>query len=274
MKISRAPEKRGGSNKTLMYSLAVVAIAVAAILVVYFATGFGPRFATGDQTGLNDLAVSPVQLPIAPVPDPSPTPAAEPESPMTILADEPISLPRVIPEVKFGEVLSEGLVDVDLPGNVTVESWYTFQVNTTSRDITLFFVLYGDSADTITRTVKVEGYTQRGSLNQAEVTLFYPEGTDRVIVFDREQGTINLNQQYQQPYGPSMFSPELRVALVNQNMELTDDSGDIRVQLQLDLTGLSDSEHLVFQRSAPELVDAALSQIQAIVKQIEDKRVQ
>jgi hypothetical protein len=71
-----------------------------------------------------------------------------------------------------------------------------------------------------------------------------------------------------------MFSPELRVAMVNQKMVLTDESENISVQLQLDLTGLSDSEYLVFKRSAPELVDAALSEIQDIVKQIEDGRPQ
>lgn len=271
MKISRAPEKRGGSNKTLLYFSLVVTIAVAAVLVTYFATGFEFPSATGDQTG---LAAIPAQLPTTAAPSPTVAPEPEPQLGLKMLAAEPISPPRVIPDVKFGEVLSEGLVDVSLPGEVTAESWYTFQVNTATRDITLFFALYDDSASTITRTVKIEGYTQRGSLNQAEVTYVYPDGTERLIVFDREAGVITLAQQYQQPQGPSMFSPELRVAMVNQKMVLTDESESISVQLQLDLTGLSDSEYLVFKRSAPEIVEAALAEIQDIVKQIEDGRPQ
>lgn len=271
MKFSRTPEKRGGGNKTLVYFSLVVTVAVAAVLVVYFATGFDSPSATGDQTG---LAASPTQLPETSALSPTVVPEPAPQLGLTMLAAEPISLPRVIPDVKFGEVLSEGLVDVELPGEVTTESWYSFQVNTSTRDITLYFALYGDSANTITRTVKIEGYTQRGELNQAEVTYLYPDGTERLIVFDREQGVITLAQQYQQPHGPSMFSPELRVAMVNQKMVLTDESESISVQLQLDLTGLSDSEYLVFKHSAPEIVDGALSEIQDIVKQIEDGRPQ
>lgn len=272
MKISRSPEKRGGINKIWLYISLVSTVVVVGILITYFTAGFESRSATGDQTGLSDLAASPAQ--VAPNADPIPTATPEPRSDLMLLATEPISLPRAIPDAKFGEVLSEGLVDIDLPGEVTAESWYTFQVNTSTRDITLFFAIYGDSPDTITRTVKIEGYTQRGNLSIAEVTLFYPEGTERLIIFDGQQGVITLAQQYPQPYGPSMFSPELRVAMVNQKMVLTDDSGNISTQLQLDLSGLSDSEHIVFKRSAPELVNAALSEIQAIVMQIEDKRTQ
>lgn len=272
MRVSRAPEKRGGTNKILLYLSLVVTVVIVGILIAYFTAGFESRSATGDQTGLTELAVSPAQA--EPTFAPVSTATPEPKTELTLLATEPISLPRVIPDVKFGEVLSEGLVDINLPGEVTAESWYTFQVNTSTRDITLFFALYGNSADTITRTVKIDGYTQRGKLNSAEVTLFYPEGTERLIIFDGQQGIITLAQQYPQPFGPSMFSPELRVAMVNQKMVLTDESGNINAQLQLDLSGLSDSEHMVFKRSAPELVDAALTEIQELVKQIEDKRPQ
>ena len=123
------------------------------------------------------------------------------------------------------------------------------------------------------RTVKIEGYTQGHDLENAELTLFYPEGPERVLNFNRGRGTITLTQQYQQPHGPSIFSPELRVALVNHGMALSDDTGNINLELQLDLTGLSDSEVMVFQRSAPEVVEAALSEIQGLVNQIEAKRI-
>ena len=272
MRVSRAPEKRGGTSKILLYLSLVATVALAGISVTYFTTGFDLRSATGDQTGLTDLAVVPaeVDLALAQVA----VAAAEPDSELMLPADEPVTLPRLIPDARFGEVLSEGIVEVDLPGEVTAESWYSFQVNTSTRDITLFFALYGNSPDTITRTVKIEGYTQRGALNIAEVTLFYPEGTDRQIIYDGQQGIITLSQQYPQPYGPSMFSPELRVAMVNQKMVLTDDSGNISTQLQLDLSGFSESEHMVFTSSDPDLVNAALSEIQDIVGQIEDRRLQ
>jgi hypothetical protein len=94
-----------------------------------------------------------------------------------------------------------------------------------------------------------------------------------VLNFNRSEGTITLTQQYRQPYGPSIFSPELRVALVNHGMLLSDDTGNINVELQLDLTGLSDSEGMVFQRVAPEVVDDVLSEIQGLVDQIEAKRI-
>ena len=269
MRISRAPERRGGSNKILLYLSLVVTVVIVGILIAYFTAGFESRSATGDQTGLNELAVSPVE--VSPAEAPVPTTTPEPETDLKLLATEPIALDRVIPEAKFGEVLSEGLTEVNLPGDVTAESWYTFQVNTATQDITLFFALYGNSGDTITRTVKIEGYTQRGNLNKAEVTIFYPEGPERLITYDDQQGTVTLSQQYPQPYGPSMFSPQLRVGMVNQKMILTDETGEISAQLQLDLSGLSDSEHLVFERSAPEQVAAALSEIQDIVMQIEDK---
>lgn len=164
-------------------------------------------------------------------------------------------------------------MQVELPGNNAARTWYTYQVDTATRDITLFFALYSGSSNTMVRTVKIEGCTQGHDLENAELTLFYPEGPERVLNFNRGWGTITLTQQYQQPHGPSIFSPELRVALVNHGMALRDDTGNINVELQLDLTGLSDSEVMVFQRSAPEVVEAALSEIQGLVNQIEAKRI-
>jgi hypothetical protein len=63
------------------------------------------------------------------------------------------------------------------------------------------------------------------------------------------------------------------VALVNQRMLLKDETGSISTELQLDLTGLSNSEVLVFQRSAPEIVDDVLSELQDLVSQVEGKRI-
>jgi hypothetical protein len=57
-------------------------------------------------------------------------------------------------------------------------------------------------------------------------------------------------------------------------MELTDETGTISAQLQLDLSGLSDSEHLIFERADPRLVESALAEIRALADQIEGKRNQ
>lgn len=266
MKVSRAPEKRGGNGKLWLYLVLVAAIVIAGILTMYFTVGFESLFATGDETG-QPVGPTPVIAP-DPVAAPSPTPVP------SQLPFEPATPPRVIPDARFGEVLSEGMLEVVLPGEITAECWYTFQVDTSSRDITLFFALYGDSPEIIIRTVKIDGYSRQGGLSSAEVTLFHPEGPERLIVFDGNRGVITLSQKYVQPYGPSIFSPGLRVAMVNQQMELTDDTGTISAQLQLDLSGLSDSEHLIFERADPRLVESALAEIRTLVDQIESKRNQ
>jgi hypothetical protein len=166
------------------------------------------------------------------------------------------------------------LLDLVLPGDIVSECWYTFQVDTATRNITLFFALYGDSPETIVRTVKIEDYSRQSGVSNAEVTLFHPEGPERLVAFDGQRGVVTLSQKFEQPYGPSMFSPALRVAMVHQKMVLTDDTGTNSAQLQFDLSGLSDSEHLDFERTDPDLVGAALLEIQALVEQIEGKRTQ
>ena len=271
MRISRSPENRGGVNKLALYLILIVTAVTAAIFVTYFVAGFESRSATGDQSGVSDLAAN-SGLPLSTVvPDPTEAPISD--IGLKFLAAEPPPAPRFIPDVNFGEVLAQGLVDIDLPGGAASQSWYSFQVDTSTRDITLFYALYGSSPSIITRTVQIDGYTQRSKLKSAEVTQYFTEGPERIIVYDRATGTITLTQQYGQPYGPSMFTPELRVAMVNQEIVLSDETGSINAQLQLDLSGLTDSEQIILKRSAPELVDAVLSEIQDLVIQIEDKRL-
>ena len=275
MKVSRAPERRGGANKIVLFIALFGAAIVAGVLIIYFTTGFESRAATGDQ--LEAPAASSTGAEVAqpePAPETSPIPTPMPTVALKLLEAEPELQPRFIPDVNFGEVLSQGFTDLKLPSNTTAQSWYTFQVNTVSRDITLFFAVYDSSLNTIVRTVKIEGYSQGGDLDSAEVTLFYPQGEpERVLVFDRDQGTMTLTQQMRQPYGPSLFSPELRVSLVNQRMLLADQTGAIEAQLQLDLTGLSDSEVIVFQRTAPGTVAEVLVELQDLAQQIEANRL-
>ena len=82
-----------------------------------------------------------------------------------------------------------------------------------------------------------------------------------------------MDQQYTLPVATSMFSSGLRRALVYYGMELYDETGDIEVQLHLDLSGLSQSEGLEFKRLVPETVDASLLELQFLVEQIESQRL-
>jgi len=284
LKISRASEHRAGGKKYVLYSSSIVVAILVGLLVSYFVSQMETSSATGDQSGVAQkgpdtnmpntgntangasAAVTPTPVSTA---IPSPTLVQEPVMP------DHDSLTKLVPDVRFGEVIAEGFVELELPGkspNNVALTWYTFQVDTTTRDITLFFALFNESLDSLTRTVHLDDYTQGGQLQKAELTLFYPDGPERVLNFDREEGTISLTQQYRQPHGPSLFSPELRVALVKPNMVLHDATGSISTRLQLDLTGLTDSEEMVFQLSSPEGVQDVLFEIQALVNQIESKR--
>jgi hypothetical protein len=276
MKVSGTPEKWGGGNKAMMYASLIFGAVIIGVLVTYFTTGFKSPAATVDQLEVAGAAntMSLVSLPgVTPTPLPPLAATPEPTVGLKLLEPGPDPMTGLVPDVKFGEVLAEGLVQVELPGNNAAKTWYTYQVDTATRNMTLFFALYSGSSNTMVRTVKIEGYTRGQNLENAELTLFYPEGPERTLFFNRRQGTITLVQQYQQPYGPSIFSPELRVALVNHGMKLSDETGNINVELQLDLTGLSDSEGMVFQRFNPEVVEYVLSEIQGLVDQIEAKRL-
>jgi hypothetical protein len=273
MRVSRAPERRGGVNKAVLFISLIGAAIVVGVLVTYFTTGFESWAANGEVSqAASNGNPSPEQQGAADSEGDEPTATPMPTVAVTMLEAESAQSPLFIPDVHFGEVLAQGFVDVKLPGNHTAQSWYTYQVNTVSRDITLFFAIYDSSLGNIVRTVKIEQYSQGSNVERAEVTLFYPEAGDRVIVFDRDQGKMTVTQHIQQPYGPSLFSPELRVNLVTQRVLLADQTGDINAELQLDLTGLSDSEVIVFQRTAPNVVSEVLSEIKDLVNQIEAKR--
>ena len=183
-------------------------------------------------------------------------------------------MPKVLPDAAFGEVLEEGLVRLNLPGGELVDSWYSFRVDTKTRDITVFFALYDDALETILSTVRIDNYTQGDSLETAVVTLNYPDGSDRALRFDRSAGTVSLSQQYRLPHGPSMFSAGLRRGLVYYEMQFYDEANDAEVELHLDLSGLSESEGLEFTRAVPDTVEDALQELRFLVEQIEDERVQ
>jgi hypothetical protein len=204
------------------------------------------------------VSVPPTALPVSVV-----------EEPIAAVKTEPL----FVPDIRIGEILSQGFVDMTLPGSYNTKSWYTFQIDTTTRDITVYFAVYDNSYDNIIRTVQIDKYTEGIDIKNAKLAVFYGEGPARTVQFNRDEGTITMTQQYSQPFGPSLFSPDLRVALVNQRMQLSDGSGDITAELQLDLSGLSDSELILFKHRTPDVVDRTLIEIQELLNQIETKRI-
>lgn len=305
MRASRSPEGRGVNKRVLFLAVVVVAI-IAGVVVSVVSLGSDSLSAkdalatSSQETVLTNPSVddavqslpptatpqptaTPKPAPTA-VPTPNPTPTHTPEpvvtgsdaaSPQPTAAPtlQPVSatVPTVFPDAEFGEVLEEGMAQLKFHGGDLVKAWYSFQVDTETGDITLFFAQYDDALGRIISTVRVEDYIKGVDLNNAEVTFFFPDGSDRILFFDGTEGSIALEQQYRLPTGPSMFSSGLRRALVFYGMELRDDAGEIEVQIHLDLSGLSQSEGLEFKRLVPEVVQDVLGELQFLVEQIEDQ---
>ena len=306
MRASRAPEGRGATKRVLFFSVIAIAIIVGVVLTV-FSMGSDSLSAKDDPAaGLQGPAAtsaSGVGEPLVSKPTPTPRPTATPlpaatavpvATPTPTTAPEPVqpgdptpapqptvaptaqpesaTLPRVFPEAEFGELIEEGLLSLRLTGGELMNTWYSFQVDTNTLDITLFFAQYDDELESIVNTVKVDHYARGTALDNATVTLYYPDGSSRILFFDGTEGSIALEQQYRLPIGQSMFSSSLRRALVYYGLQLRDDSGEIEVELHLDLGGLSQSEGLEFKRLVPGTVDEVLLELQGLVEQIEDNR--
>jgi len=214
----------------------------------------------------------PVLRPTA-TPIPVPAVVSEPEKTVeaVVVADESENL-NFLPDVKFGDVLDEGLMKLKMPGGESVDTWYTFQVDTEKRDITVFFALFDAERQSVLSTVQLNNYTRGSELQKGMVTLYYEDGSERVLAFDGVEGTMTLTQHYKVPFGPSMFSPDLRRSLVYYGLKLQDEAAGLTMELHLDISGLSESEKMVFKQSAPREVTTALAEIKVMADQIEDFR--
>ena len=216
----------------------------------------------------------PVLRPTA-TPLPAPVEVVNPDTEKTVetvvVAEESENL-DFLPDVKFGDVLDEGLMDLRMPGGETVDTWYTFQVDTEKRDITVFFALFDAERQAVLSTVQLNNYTRGNELQKGMVTLYYEDGSERVLAFDGVEGTMTLTQHYKVPFGPSMFSPDLRRSLVYYGLKLQDEAAGLTMDLHLDISGLSESEKMVFKQSAPKEVTTALAEIKVMADQIEDFR--
>ena len=222
----------------------------------------------------------PEAVPQAPVEQPAqidqtPQQATEvvPEvAPEPTLEEKRAAAMELLPDVEFGEVLEEGFGYLKLPGGELVDTWYTFQVDTRNGNITIYMAQFDSALESILTTLKVGNYAHGEELQNADITLYYSDGSERIISLNNADGTIRLVQHYNLPFGPSVFSPPLRRELVFYGMELQDQAGDIMVELHLDVSGLSDSEEMVFEKQAPVEVGNALHEIRQLVDQIEEQR--
>ena len=193
-------------------------------------------------------------------------------APEPTLEEKRAAAMELLPDVEFGEVLEEGFGYLKLPGGELVDTWYTFQVDTRNGNITIYMAQFDSALESILTTLKVANYAHGEELQNADITLYYSDGSERIISLNNADGTIRLVQHYNLPFGPSVFSPPLRRELVFYGMELQDQAGDIMVELHLDVSGLSDSEEMVFEKQAPVEVGNALHGIRQLVDQIEEQR--
>ncbi len=298
MQTKRVSEGRGTLKKSILFLGLPITVAAVA-LIVFFAGAFDSTLAEDEGAGAtaaSQQTSGPGGQPAAPdptaAPKPQPTPMPTPEATMvveaapvvmvapvavaplvvasvTVVQDEVAA--KVLPEAKFGEVLDQGWVALDLPASQLAETWYTLQVDTETRSITNFFALFNEESQLIS-SIKIEDYTKGEPLNNAELTLYYEDGSKRMLFFDGQAGTMSMTQHYQQPSGPSMFSPDLRVAMVFYGLELSDETGQVNALMNLDLTGLSVVAVSLKKQPAERIVADMLREIGALVDQVEEQR--
>ena len=220
-----------------------------------------------------EVTVEPQPIVQTPQQAPETVPEIVPEvAPEPTLEEKRAAAMELLPDVEFGEVLEEGFGYLKLPGGELVDTWYTFQVDTRNGNITIYMAQFDSALESILTTLKVANYAQGEELQNADITLYYSDGSERIISLNNADGTIRLVQHYNLPFGPSVFSPPLRRELVFYGMELQDQAGDTMVELHLDVSGLSDSEEMVFEKQAPVEVGNALHEIRQLVDQIEEQR--
>ena len=166
-------------------------------------------------------------------------------------------------------MLDEGEVGLEYPDGSVVDTLFTIWVNTTEAGgAGIFFAAY-DESNNLINTVKVERYIKGSKLDNAEITLYYPDAPKRVI---QVTGKITVNQEYNMRlYGPSMFSPETRLHLRLFDLELSVD-GLITVRNDVDVTGFLGQGDLNYDFLSANEAGRMLNNIDSLIKQIEESR--
>ena len=279
MRVSRAPEHRGGAGSPIVLILVLLIVLIVGGVVIFLLLGRNPLAAPPvANPPVNAQPIQPAANPQANNPAPPVSferPTLAPVSPQEI-SREPAAAgntPFQPPRVDFGEVVAEGFVDLQLLGG-TVRTWYTLHLDSSTKQTTYVFALYDGVSGEMSRTAIVQDYSLVETIKNAQVTIFYPDYPERVITFDKETGTIISQQFYtDQPNEPSMFSREMRIDLIHHNLALNNEDGSIRADLQVDLTGIvSDREGISVLQNDPVAVENALNEVQLIIDQIESRR--
>ncbi len=268
MRVSRMPEYRGGSGSPIVLILVLLAVLIVGGVVIFLLLG-------GDSASQDTVppTIAPQPLPVNPAGavQTLPTPVPPPVEAQPQVADampEPFQAPQVL----FGEVLAQGFVDLQLLTG-QVRTFYTFQVDTSTQNIVLFFALYDPTGQAISRSIVVEDYSQSELIDNAELTVYYPDAPATVIRFDREEETVESSQFYTtQPHGPGLFSSQMRIALIRQNLPLSNTDGNIGADMQLDPTGVADLSGYRITIKDPVTTETALIEVQAIIDQLESRR--
>lgn len=267
MRVSRMPEYRGGSGSPIVLILVLLAVLIVGGVVIFLL--LGSNSASQDTVQPTPVPPPVVQANPAGVVQPLPTPPPIDPAPQEGSAmPEPFQPPQVL----FGEVLAQGFVDLQLQTG-QVRTFYTFQVDTSTQNIILFFALYDPTGQAISRSVVVEDYSQSELIDNAELTVYYPDAPATVIRFNKEEGTVESSQFYTtQPHGPGLFSSQMRIALIKQNLPLSGGDGNIGADMQLDPTGVADLSGYRITIEDPVTTETGLTEVQAIIDQLESRR--
>ena len=265
------PEYRGGSGSPVVLILVLLAVLIVGGVVIFLLLG---------NNSVNPAPVEPAQE-SQPVPAPDPGRSMmidrseqRAPAPTTAPAQEAPAGPEPFqaPEVLYGEILSEGFVDLELLEG-RVRTFFTTQVDTSTQNIVLFFALYDPTGHAISRTIVVENYQQGGLIDNAQMSVYYPDAPATVLRFDGEAGTVESSQFYTtQPHGPGLLSSQLRISLIKQNLPLSNADGNIVTDLQLDPTGVANLSGYRVTQNDPTTTETALAEIQQIIDQLESRR--
>ena len=174
------------------------------------------------------------------------------------------------PRVSFGEALDAGFVDLRLL-NADVRAWYTLQVDTVTTSTTFFFAFFDPTGCSLSRAAIIKNYTRAQIIDNAEVTVYYPNSLERTITFDQASGTVISKQFYDSDaLEPALFTSPIRISLSQQNLELA--GGQLSAEMDIDLTGLSNQESITISQENPAVVQNVMNELQEIIDQIESRR--
>jgi hypothetical protein len=263
------PEYRGSSGSPIVLILVLLVVLIVGGVVIFLLLG-------SNSASQDTIPPTPVPQPVVPI-----NPAAAPAAPLPTLpplepaqTDDGPAAPQPFqpPQVLFGEVLAQGFVDLQLQAG-QVRTFFTFQVDTSTQNIILFFALYDPTGQSISRSIVVENYSQSELIDNAELTVYYPDAPATVIRLNRAEETVESSQFYTtQPHGPGLFSSQMRIALIKQNLPLASDDGSIGADVQLDPTGVADLSGYRVTVKDPATTETGLAEIQEIIDQLESRR--